>query len=413
MCATLKIDAEKTLRAIYGGTMARRGFQQGSLFKRGTRCKVWVARWWEDVIETAGSHRRLRRSEVIGTVAELPTRRQAMQVLTTRLATVNVGKASAQSIRTFGDFVKLDWSPVILPTLKYATQKHYHYMLNVHLIPAFGNRQLRALTREELQAFLSRKLGAGLAWETVHHFKCGLSKILGAAEEWGHVTDNPALKTKLPRRQFAAERTVLTPVQIGHLGAALEEPARSVTLLLALTGLRVGELLALRWSNIDMQFRVLRVSETVYDGHFDKPKTKRSARTIPIGKETAEILADILPSTVQPNALVFSTRQGLPLNRSNLLRRHLKPAAMKLGLQGVTWHLLRHSHATMLDGVGTPIGTMQSLLGHSTPDITREIYLHAIPAEQRLAVESVESLILGPKRTQVGSSTKKLEGLTA
>ena len=83
------------------------------------------------------------------------------------------------------------------------------------------------------------------------------------------------------------------------------------------------------------------------------------------------------------------------------MRKHLKPAAKKLGLSGVTWHLLRHSHATMLDSVGTPIGTMQSLLGHSTPEITREIYLHAIPEEQRRAVESVERLVFGPKWTQV------------
>ena len=92
---------------------------------------------------------------------------------------------------------------------------------------------------------------------------------------------------------------------------------------------------------------------------------------------------------------------GKPLERWNLLRKHLKPAAEKLGLPGVTWHLLRHSHATMLDSVGTPLGTMQSLLGHSSPEITREIYLHAIPEEQRRAVESVERLVFGPKWTQV------------
>jgi hypothetical protein len=77
-----------------------------------------------------------------------------MQVMAARLGTINSGKARAQSIRTFGGFVKEDWSPVILPTLKYATQKHYRYMLDVHLIPAFGGKQLRALTREELQSFL-------------------------------------------------------------------------------------------------------------------------------------------------------------------------------------------------------------------------------------------------------------------
>ena len=108
-----------------------------------------------------------------------------MQVLSQRLGSINSGKARPQSVRTFGDFVKDDWMSVVLPTLKYATQKHYRYMLDVHLNPAFGQRQLRELTREELQSFLSRKLSNGLSWETVHHFKCGMSKILGAAEEWG------------------------------------------------------------------------------------------------------------------------------------------------------------------------------------------------------------------------------------
>ena len=405
MRTTLGGDAEQAGRAIEirrkGETMARRGFQQGSLFQRGTRRKVWVARWWEDVIQTDGTLGRLRRSEVIGTVAEFPTRRRAMQVLSQRLWPVNSGKARPQSIRTFGDFAKNDWMPVVLPTLKYATQKHYKYMLDVHLIPAFGQRKLRDLTREELQSFLSRKLSSGLSWETVHHFKCGLSKILSAAEEWGHISENVAQKTKLPRRQYGPERAVLTPVQVRNLTEALNEPTRSIALLLVLTGLRVGELLALRWGNIDLNARLLRVCETVYDGHFDQPKTKRSARTIPIGTETVTILAALRPATTDPKALIFATGKGTPLERWNLLRKHLKPAAKKLGLSGVTWHLLRHSHATMLDSVGTPIGTMQSLLGHSTPEITRQIYLHAIPEEQRRAVESVERLVFGPKWTQV------------
>jgi integrase len=267
MPATLRNDAEQAGRAIEipkkGETMARRGFQQGSLFRRGTRRKVWVARWWEDVIQTDGTLGRLRRSEVIGTLADYPTRRRAMQVLSQRLGSINSGKARPQSVRTFGDFVKDDWMPVVLPTLKYATQKHYRYMLDVHLIPAFGKRQLRELTREELQSFLSRKLNRGLSWETVHHFKCGLSKILSAAEEWGCITENVSQKARLPRRQHGAERTVLTPVQVWKLAATLSEPARSITLLLVLTGLRVGELLALRWGSIDLNARLLRVCEMV------------------------------------------------------------------------------------------------------------------------------------------------------
>ncbi len=112
MRTTLRSDAEQAGRAIEipkkGETTARRGFQQGSLFQRGTRRKLWVARWWEDVIQADGTLGGLRQSEVIGTVAEFPTRRLAMQVLFQRLGSINNGKARPQSVRTFGDFDRDD-----------------------------------------------------------------------------------------------------------------------------------------------------------------------------------------------------------------------------------------------------------------------------------------------------------------
>jgi integrase len=177
----------------------------------------------------------------------------------------------------------------------------------------------------DLQGFLSRKLNSGLSWETVHRFKCGLSKILGAAEEWDCVTENVALKTKLPRRQYGTERIVLTPVQVQLLTDALREPARSFTLLLVLTGLRVGELLAHRWGNVDLRARLLRVVETVYDGHFDKPKTKRGMRTIPIGAQTAEILTVLRPVAVDVRSLIFAKSDQTPLDLPEACREEVRP----------------------------------------------------------------------------------------
>jgi len=400
---TLRSDTGKTGRAIYGGKkMARRGFQQGSLLQRGSRKKVWFFRWWEDVVEKDGAVRRVRRGETIGPVAQFPSRRAAMQAVSTRLAGINEGTPRAHSVRVFREFAVEDWSPVVLPTLKYATQKHYTYMLNVHLIPALGARQLREITREELQGFINRKLASGLSWKTVKHLRGGLTRVLGSAEEWGYIQHNPALKTRLPRRTYDVPRSALAPEQVRNLVAALDEPVRSLALLLALTGLRVGELLALRWGNVDVKAQALRVSETVYEGHFDKPKTKRSARIVPFGTQAAEIFAALRSRGAGPDALVFASKEGTPLDRRNLLKRYVKPAAKKIGLYA-NWHLLRHSYATMLDGVGTPLGTIQSLLGHSTPEITREIYLHAIPAEQRRAAESVERLVLGLNWTQAAN----------
>jgi integrase len=381
--------------------MVRRRFQRGSLFKRGKREKVWVARWWEDVINADGTMGRMRRSTVLGTVAEFTTRRLAMRAFSDRLRSLNEGSQRPQTVRTLKHFVQMDWGPVVLPTLKYATQKHYKYMLGVHLIPMFGERRLPDISREAIQTFLAAKLRDGFAWDTVHHIKCALSKVLGTAEEWDYISDNPVRKTRLPRREYKSERSILTSEQIKQLLAALPEPSKSVAKLLVLTGLRIGELLALRWKSVDLDARTLRITETVYDGHFDSPKTKRSVRSIPIGSESVSIISALRTKAHDPDTLVVSTGSGQPLCRRNLLHRHLQPACASLSLPKITWHSLRHCHATLLDAVGAPLGTVQALLGHASSEVTRQIYLHAIPAEQRRAVDGVERLLIGPKWTQI------------
>ncbi|MGC1107014.1 MAG: tyrosine-type recombinase/integrase [Candidatus Acidiferrales bacterium] len=297
--------------------------------------------------------------------------------------------------------------PVALPALKYATQKHYHYILDVHLLPSFGSIRLTDIKRECIQSFLAAKLNSGLAWKTVKHIRGVFGRTLATAEDWGYINQNPVLKTELPRRpRNLSPKPILQPHQVHQLTRELSEPSRSIALLLILTGLRVGELLALRWKAVDLTAGTLRVIETVYDGHFDTPKTDRSARLIPLGPEAVALLKRLRQDQVNPNSLVFTTGAGGPLNRHNLLRRYLKPACKKLELGGITWHSLRHSHATMLDATGAPLGTVQALLGHSSSEITREVYLHAIPEDQRKAVAGVEMLVFGPNRTQVSDGSQ-------
>lgn len=406
--ATLRPDAEQAKRAILGGTrMARRRFQHGSLFQRGSRHKVWVARWWEEVINPDGSIGRKRCAEVLGTVAEVGSRSRAMDALSKRLNPINSGSYRPQSKRCYADFIAQDWIPVVLPTLKYATQKHYRYVLDVHLVPVFGKTSLSDIKREWIQTFLATKFSAGLAWKTVKHIRGVLGRTLSSAEEWGYITHNPALKTKLPRRPIKqCSKVILTPDQFLQVRDRLKEPARSIATVLVLTGLRIGEILALRWKYVDLCRHTLRVAETVYDGHFDTPKSQRSARIVPLAEEACSTLGKLRSSSTRPDDLVFSMDTGQPLDRHNLLRRQLRPTCEKLGLLGITWHSLRHAHATLLDAAGAPLGTVQSLLGHSTSELTREVYLHAIPEDQRRAVASVEALLFGPKRTQIGSASQ-------
>ena len=379
--------------------MARKKrFQFGSLFQRGKRNKVWVWRWWEERLDERGKPFRIRRSEVLGRVAELPTRRRAEQLLIARIRRINGDQYFSRSARRFADFVREDWEPVLLPTMKYATQKSYAYYLRVHLIPGLGDLPLREISREPIQGLLNAKLAAGLAWETVHHLQCALSKILGTAVEWGYIEANPVRMTRLPRRTRIKAKAVLTPVQLRLLLARLPEPSRSLVLLLVLTGMRIGELLALRWRNVDLGSRLVRVEETVYDGHFDEPKSNHSVRLIPLGPLAIAVLAERRRLGCQDGTrLVFSSRKGTTLDRHTLLARQLKPTAQALGLGNVNWHLLRHSNATLHDSLGTPLGTVQALLGHSSSEITRQVYLHSLAADRRKAAEKLEAHLIGPK----------------
>jgi len=135
------------------------------------------------------------------------------------------------------------------------------------------------------------------------------------------------------------------------------------------------------------------VTETVYAGHFDVPKTQRSQRSVPLSAKAIQILAARKPAVMNPEALVFATSNGTPFDRHNLTNKHLKPTCKKLKFSGC--------ELALVDAVGTPLGTVQALLGHSSSEITREVYLHSIPADARAAVEKVEELLNRRKLTQV------------
>jgi integrase len=203
---------------------------------------------------------------------------------------------------------------------------------------------------------------------------------------------------------FWRESPTVSLVEIRLLLEALPEPSRPIAGILVLTGLRVGELLALRWSDIDLTAKTLRVRQTVYNGVFDTPKMKRSNRVVPLSPSTVEILERQKKGS--GNALIFSSGVGGPLCR-NLLNRQFKPTAEKLGQKEINWHWLRYATASLLDAAGAPLGTVQTLLGHSSPEVTREHYIHAVASESRGAIDRMQNLLVGPKWTQTQTLAQK------
>jgi integrase len=379
----------------------KRCYQEGSLFNRGTRKKVWVARWWEDVIGPDNGLERIRRSAVLGTVAEIPTVREARQLMSDLLRKVNSREYRPQAVWTFGRFVEDRWKPDVYPTLKFSSKKFYDNMVDTHLMPVFGDTQLRLITKDAVQSFLAAKAKNGSSWKTVKLIRTSFGGIIEAAVRDDFLTSNPVRKTRLPRRAPEKEKVPIETEKVKELIGKLAEPSRSIAALLATTGLRIGELLALRWRDVDLQNGQLWVRQTVYEGHFDEPKTKRSKRQLPLSSQTVEIFSALQPKDAAPSALVFSARNGSPLSRRNLLNRQLKPTCQALKLNGVNWHWFRHANATVLDSVGARLGTTQALLGHSSSEITQGTYIHSIPADARQAVQNVGEKLIGPKWTQV------------
>jgi integrase len=375
--------------------MIRRRYQNGSLVVRGKRKRVWVARWREPVLAADGTLKSIRRSETIGTLADFPTRRQARAFLESRLHEVNHSLQKPQSTMLFRDFVSSQWEPAILPTLKFATQRNYRHLTRRHLFPVFGDQPLCEIKRQNIQGFVTEKMTRQkFSWKTSMHVRNLLSKILSTAVDWEYLPVNSVSGVKLPARPLCEDRRFLTVDEVTRLLKVLDGPVHTLVLSAVLTGMRIGELLALRWKNVDFERKVIRVREAVYEGHVSTPKTRSGLRDVPIGPALEHALRLLNASSrIADDSLVFPTRNGTYQRPGNLHKRHLLPACAKAGLPGFSWHDFRHTHATLLSDMGEPLKTAQAQLGHASLSTTAEIYAHAVPGSQRAAVERLEKVV--------------------
>jgi len=391
-------NAEKQWRAKESGDwqkLARKRYQKGSIRKRGTRNPVWELQWWTDEIQSDGSLGRRRQSKVLGFVSDM-NKRQAMKIADELLRPLNLGKVTPFATILFREFIEKHFVPNAFPTLKTSTRKRYHYTIKNHLLPAFGDLRLCDLQRVEIQTFVLRKMEKGLSWETADLLRNLLSKIYRCAKKWGFFAgDNPASEIDLPHKKPVREKCVLMPTQIPKLLAVLKEPYRTMALVGILTGLRVGEILGLRWSDVDFNTAQLRVSQRCYRGEMDSPKTRASQRTLPLPPECVEALRRLQAAKPpeQKDALVFRTRKGTPYSDTNILHRQLKPAGQKIEVPSLSWHTFRRTHATLLQLAGGSLKDAQAQLGHSRLSTTLEIYTIPIPAHQREAVAKLSQLV--------------------
>jgi len=359
----------------------RARYQRGSLELRGKNVKVWVGRWWEDVI-VDGRMKRLHRNEILGTLEEYPTRSLARPRLDLLLERVNKRSFRPLTSLHFETFVE-KWKSLILPNLQRSSRVSYRCHLNKWLLPFFGNMKMQEIYPELVQEFVS---SLPLSPKTTRNVIVTLQSLWKTARAWGYVDFNCCDGIRTPRRNLV-DRPFFTLEQMQRIINSSEEPYKTIYWLLAESGMRSGELCGLTVDDVDFNRGLLFVRRSVWQGELQVPKTKRAIRQCLLSPELLSHLRDQSPSW-KPNEkkFLFSNRDGGPIDGDNLRKRYFYPLLKKLGIPQAGLHAFRHGNSSIMDSLSTPLKLRQDRLGHADAGFTLQTYTHIVSEdEQRLA----------------------------
>lgn len=276
------------------------------------------------------------------------------------------------------------------PELKASTFMRYEGLIRNNLVPDLGRFRLTSLTASDIKASYRKLIAAGLSPQTVRHAHTVLKAALkfGVQRRW--VERNEADFAKPQRLPERAIEYLSTSEMRALVAAAVADPLGSLYIVAAHTGMREGELLGLRWTDVDLARPALTVSHTLTRDRehrlvLTEPRTAGSRRTLPLTPDAADAL-DRQAAALEkhrvtdpgwnPEGFVFTTSAGTPINPSNLLRRHFYPFLERAGLPKVRFHALRHSYPTGLLEDSASVGAVSRLLGHASPTTTLRIYAH-------------------------------------
>jgi integrase len=264
------------------------------------------------------------------------------------------------------------------------THAHYESILRVHVLPTFANTPVAAITSSDVRRFIAERVNVGAAPGTVRSARKVLRLVLATAVAEGAIRTNPCDGVRVPASP-RAEMVFLTAEQVESLASRIDARYATLVRLAAYTGLRAGEICALRVGRVDLDAGRITVAESVTEvpGHglyFSEPKTyERRSVTLPAFL-VDELAKHLTARPDDPDALVFTSPEGSTLNHKNFYRRHFKPAVNAAGLAANTrFHDLRHTCAALCIALGAHPKAIQERLGHSSITVTLDRYGHLFP----------------------------------
>ncbi|WP_258064454.1 site-specific integrase [Rathayibacter rathayi] len=293
-------------------------------------------------------------------------------------------------------------------SLKPSTVANYTWMMRKHVVPAVGRHRLDNLTPAHVRELHTKVAASGVSSRTVQLAHAVLRTMLSEAMREQLVARNVATLVRTPR----VERTDVSPWTPDEAALFLEtnrsDPHHSLYSAALALGMRKGELLGLRWSDVDLDARELRVRQTVQrlgagQGMvIGTPKTNRSRRTIPLPQLAVDALtarrrAQLVDQQLMGErwtelGLVFTTSIGTIIEPTNL-RRSFDAAIAKAGVRRIRFHDLRHTCASLLLAEGVPMRVVMEILGHSAMAITSDIYAHVMPSALTNAATAIDNAL--------------------
>ena len=370
--------------------MARRGSGEGGIFQRESD-----GRWVATVELGKGSNGKRLRKTVYGS-----TKRQVQAKLKAAQDARDKGIVTTGGNMTVSAWLD-QWLDGLDATgkLKASTRRSYREVVDLYVRPHLGHIRLARLTPEDVEKMGRTLAGDGKSGNTQRLARTILRRALGQAERRGYVARNVVALTDAPAVKVD-ERPVLTPEQARQLFDALHDDRLLPLYVVAIhTGLRQGELLALRWSDVDLEAGTLTVTGTL-DRKVRRrtdPKTDKSRRSVPLTTQAMEALQvhhvrQNLEGTQGGDDLVFTSARGTALYDSNI-RKHWHRVSANLGLASMPWHNLRHSAATIMLAQGVPIEVVSRVFGHASIRITADIYGHVSPETNRQAADAMSKAL--------------------
>jgi integrase len=364
----------------------------------------WAIRWRELEIAPDGTIRKRLCYEALGNIS----RAEAGEILRRKVAESGSSDGPTRSRVTFRTLAQ-QWQVDVLPTkYKHSTQKNHQHIMEKHLLPRFGDFALSDVTTQTIQSYVTHLTKAAYAPKSIDHIHDVLSAILRSAVKWGHLHANPARGVEMPRLKTIRPKWAFTVEQATALAAQLPWLLpRTLVGLALLTGLRRGELFALRWRDIDEPNRSLHVRAAVYEGVFDDPKTLASLRTIPLPDAALQLLAAWKARAKRTAAreLIFSTVSGKPISPNNVLRRWVWPACQVADLERATWLTFRRTYSSWAHDKGVPAKVVAQIMGHTKVDTTMNVYTQVLDGAARVAADRVGSELFRVVQIPDGTTT--------